>query len=103
MDVEASRAIRQAEVGAARTMIERGMDRFDLYPEHRAGDSAYGASEMVGCDYEGLAAPVMNSSLPPPPRTSENSPSSDRNSNQLQLWRKQLWRNKKGDMSNHDD
>ncbi len=69
MDVEASRAIRQAEVGAARTMIERGMDRFDLYPEHRAGDSAYGASEMVGCDYEGLAAPVMNSSLPP---TAEN-------------------------------
>ena len=48
MDIEASRAIRQAEVGAARTMIERMMDRFGLYPEHLAGDSAYGASEMVG-------------------------------------------------------
>ena len=48
VDVEASRAIRQAEVGAARTMIERVMDRFDLYPESLAGDSAYGASEMVG-------------------------------------------------------
>ena len=48
VDVEASRAIRQAEVGAARTMIERVKDRFDLYPERLAGDSAYGAAEMVG-------------------------------------------------------
>lgn len=48
VDVEASRAIRQAEVGAAQTMIERVMDRFGLYPEHLAGDSAYGAAEMVG-------------------------------------------------------
>jgi hypothetical protein len=30
MDVEASRAIRQAEVGAAKTMIERTEDRFGL-------------------------------------------------------------------------
>ena len=29
-------------------MIERVMDRFDLYPERLAGDSAYGAAEMVG-------------------------------------------------------
>ena len=47
-DVEASRAIRQAEVGAARTMIDRVMDRFSLYPEHLVGGSAYGAAEMVG-------------------------------------------------------
>src|SRR6187200_1067109 len=33
VDVEASRAIRQAEVGAAQTMIERTQDRFGLYPE----------------------------------------------------------------------
>lgn len=32
MDVEASRAIRQAEVGAAKTMIERTEQRFDLKP-----------------------------------------------------------------------
>lgn len=32
VDVEATRAIRQAEVGAARTMIERTQDRFGLYP-----------------------------------------------------------------------
>jgi transposase len=36
VDVEASRAIRQAEVGAARTMIERSEDRFGLYPERLA-------------------------------------------------------------------
>ena len=30
VDVEASRAIRQAEVGAARTMIDRTQDRFGL-------------------------------------------------------------------------
>ena len=30
MDVEASRAIRQAEVGAAKTMIERTEQRFDI-------------------------------------------------------------------------
>ena len=29
-------------------MIERVNDRFDLYPERLAGDSAYGAAEMVG-------------------------------------------------------
>jgi transposase len=33
VDVEPSRAIRQAEVGATRTMIERTHERFGLYPE----------------------------------------------------------------------
>jgi transposase len=47
VDVEASRAIRQAEVGAARTMIERAQDRFGLYPERLAADSAYGSAEML--------------------------------------------------------
>ena len=48
VDVEATRAIRQAEVGAARTMIDRAMDRFGLYPARLAGDTAYGAAEMLG-------------------------------------------------------
>jgi transposase len=48
VDVEASRAIRQAEVGAARTMIERTEARFGLYPERLAADSAYGSAEMLG-------------------------------------------------------
>ena len=47
VDVEASRAIRQAEVGAARTMIERTQDRFGLCPERLAADSAYGSAEML--------------------------------------------------------
>src|SRR5258706_8629531 len=41
MDVEASRAIRQAEVGASKTMIERTQERFDIKPERLAGDTAY--------------------------------------------------------------
>jgi IS5 family transposase len=47
VDVEASRAVRQAEVGAARTMLERAAERFGLKPERLAGDSAYGSAEML--------------------------------------------------------
>jgi hypothetical protein len=36
VDVEASRAIRQAEVGAARTMIDRTEDRFGMKPARLA-------------------------------------------------------------------
>jgi hypothetical protein len=42
VNVEASRATRQAEVGAARSMIKRSLDRFGLYPERLAADSAFG-------------------------------------------------------------
>jgi hypothetical protein len=48
VDVEATTAIRQAEVLAARRMIERSMKRFDLYPARLMGDSAYGSAEMLG-------------------------------------------------------
>jgi transposase len=47
VDVEASRAIRQAEVGAAKTMIERTQERFDLKPEYLAADTAYGSATML--------------------------------------------------------
>ena len=47
VDVEASRAIRQAEVGAARTMIDRTEERFGLKPERLAADTAYGAAPML--------------------------------------------------------
>jgi transposase len=40
VDVEPSRAIRQAEVGAAKTMIERTKERFDLKPDYLAADTA---------------------------------------------------------------
>jgi hypothetical protein len=48
VDVEATTAIRQAEVLAAKRMIERAMNRFDLYPARLLGDSAYGSAEMLG-------------------------------------------------------
>lgn len=47
VDVEASRAIRQAEVGAAKTMIERAEERFDLKPDYLAADTAYGSAETL--------------------------------------------------------
>ena len=48
VDVEATTAIRQAEVTAAQRMIERTIARFELYPERLAGDSSYGSAEMLG-------------------------------------------------------
>jgi transposase len=47
VDVEASRAIRQAEVGAARTMLARTEERFGLKPERLAADTAYGSAPML--------------------------------------------------------
>src|SRR4030095_265240 len=47
VDVEASRAIRQAEVGAAKTMIDRTEERFGLKPERLAADTAYGAAGVA--------------------------------------------------------
>lgn len=47
VDVEASRSIRQAEVGSVRTMLDRTEARFGLYPERLAADTAYGAAQML--------------------------------------------------------
>jgi transposase len=47
VDVEATTAIRQAEVGAVRTMIERVAERHDLQPARLAADTAYGSAEML--------------------------------------------------------
>jgi transposase len=60
VDVEATTAIRQAEVLAAKRMIERSIDRFDLYPSRLLGDSAYGSAEMLGwlVDEHGIAPHV---------------------------------------------
>jgi transposase len=44
VDVEASRAIRQAEVGASQTMIERTEATFDLKPDWLVADTAYGSA-----------------------------------------------------------
>ncbi|MBM7070283.1 hypothetical protein IU397_22220 [Actibacterium sp. 188UL27-1] len=48
MDVEATRAIRAAEVGATQTMLTRTRDRFDLFPDRLAADTAYGSGYMLG-------------------------------------------------------
>jgi transposase len=47
VDVEASTAIRQAEVAATKTMIDRVDRRFGLYPEKLVADTAYGSAEML--------------------------------------------------------
>ena len=47
MDVEPTRAIRQAEVGATRTMIDRTEQRFGVKPQRLAGDTAYGSAEIL--------------------------------------------------------
>ena len=48
MDVEPTTAIRQAEVTAAKTMIERTAERFGVEPERLAADTGYGSAEMLG-------------------------------------------------------
>jgi transposase len=66
LDVEASRAIRQAEVGAARTMIERTEQRFGLKPKMLAADTAYGSAPMLNwlVEEKGIAPhiPVIDKS-----------------------------------------
>lgn len=47
MDVEASRAIRQAEVGASRTMIARTEVCFGIKPKWLAADTAYGSASNL--------------------------------------------------------
>jgi transposase len=47
MDVKASRAIRQAEVGAAKTMIERTQECFEIKPTYLAADTAYGSAATL--------------------------------------------------------
>jgi transposase len=47
VDVEPSTAVRQAEVTAAKTMIERAYVNFDLRPERLIADTGYGSAEML--------------------------------------------------------
>jgi hypothetical protein len=47
MDVKATRAIRQAEVGAAKTMIDRTQERFGIKPAYLAADTAYGSADTL--------------------------------------------------------
>ena len=47
VDVEATTAIRQAEVTAAKRMLDRTEDRHGLYPERLAADTGYGSGPML--------------------------------------------------------
>jgi transposase len=66
MDVEASRAIRQAEVGASQTMIERTEASFGIKPEWLAADTAYGSAPNLDwlVNRQGIAphVPVIDKS-----------------------------------------
>jgi transposase len=47
VDVEATTAVRQAEVTAQQRMIDRTQERFGLWPERLAADTAYGSAENL--------------------------------------------------------
>jgi len=47
VDVEASTAVRQAEVTAAKRMIERSAERHGLWPRKLIADTGYGSAEML--------------------------------------------------------
>lgn len=47
LDVEPSTAVRQTEVTAAKTMIERTHDNLCLWPERLIADTGYGSAEML--------------------------------------------------------
>lgn len=66
MDVEASRAIRQSEVGASQTMIERTEKKFGITPDWLVADTAYGSAPNLHflVDVKGIAPhiPVIDKS-----------------------------------------
>ena len=47
VDVEATTAVRQAEVTAQQRMIDRTKERFGLWPERLSADTAYGSAENL--------------------------------------------------------
>jgi transposase len=47
MDVEATTAVRQAEVTAQRVMLDRTEERFGIWPERLAADTGYGSAENL--------------------------------------------------------
>ena len=47
VDVEATTAVRQAEVRAAQTMLTRTAERFGLWPERLIADTGYGSAAML--------------------------------------------------------
>jgi hypothetical protein len=48
IDVEATTAIRQVEVGAAKAMLDRTAEQFEVAPSRLVADAGYGSAEMIG-------------------------------------------------------
>jgi Transposase domain (DUF772) len=48
MDVEATMTIRQAEVSATKTMLDRTAEQFEVAPSRLIADAGYGSADMVG-------------------------------------------------------
>ena len=59
VDVEGTRSIRQAEVGAARTMVDRVRNVFDLHPDWLIADTAYGSGPMLAWVVDREIAPFI--------------------------------------------
>ena len=57
VDVEATRSIRQAEVGSTKTMLTRVKKRFDPHPENLIADTAYGTGPLLGWFVDRKIAP----------------------------------------------
>ena len=57
-DVEATTTIRQAEVSAAKTMLDRTAEQFEVAPSRLVADAGYGSAEMIGwlVDERGIRA-----------------------------------------------
>lgn len=47
VDVEATRSVRQAELGAMQTMLDRTHQRFNIHPERMIADTAYGTGPLL--------------------------------------------------------
>jgi hypothetical protein len=60
MDVEATTAIRQVEVGAAKTMLDRTAEQFEVAASRLVADSGYGSAEMIGWLADLIASGFVN-------------------------------------------
>jgi len=47
LDVEATRSVRQAELGAMQIMLDRTKEKFDIHPERMIADTAYGTGPLL--------------------------------------------------------
>jgi hypothetical protein len=60
MDVEATTAIRQAEVGAFKTMLDRTAEQFEVAASRLVADAGYGSAEMIGWLADLVASGFVN-------------------------------------------